>query len=189
MQTKPPQHPISQTARHAPHLLNIHLLHLDIPSIPLRDRHNQHPVLHLRAHAVLVHHRRRRPAAQPHLPLKHAHLPLVQRQRFEELLIAGAIDDARDRQLRLVGVPVDADVLLLGAGEGDVDDVVFIRVKDVCGRGEVLRSAVVLVFVVGLVARGVEVRGEELGDLVQVEVAAQSLPAGEWTSSETTSAA
>lgn len=48
------------------------------------------------------------------------------------------MDDAGDVDVALVGVPVYADVFLLGAGEGEVEDVFALVLEDVEGGGEVV---------------------------------------------------
>lgn len=80
--------------------------------------------------------------------LKHADLALAGAERLEELLVSGAVDDSGNVELALVGVPVDADVLLDGAGERDVQDIGLLRVEGVDGRNE----AVVVLLLAGLLA-------------------------------------
>lgn len=75
-------------------------------------------------------------SAQPDLTLENPNLSLIERQRFQELLIAGAVDDAGDAEFGLVGVPVYADVFFAGAGEGEVDYVGVGGGEDVGCRGE-----------------------------------------------------
>jgi len=72
-----------------------------------------------------------RPAAQADHALESADFALVQRQALQELLVAGAVDDARDVDLGLFGIPVDSHVFLFGPGQADVDHVRVFCVEDV----------------------------------------------------------
>jgi hypothetical protein len=85
--------------------------------------------------------------------LKHANAALGRGHGALEDVVAGAMDDAGDAQDAGLGVPVNADVLLLGAGQGNVQDVGGVGVEDVDGREEAVKTAgVVVVIVVILVA-------------------------------------
>lgn len=75
---------------------------------------------------------------QRDLPLEGADPPLALDEVADKLLVAGAVDDAGDLEEARVGVPVDPDVVLLGAGQGEVQDVGRGRVEEVDLGVEVL---------------------------------------------------
>jgi hypothetical protein len=118
--------------------LNIDLPDFDELAVHLRDGDTKHAILQLGSNALNVHLGRVGSASQPDLPLEGAHLPLVQSQCLQELFIARPVDNACDIKLRLFGVPVDANILFLGAREVDVDDIGVLSVEDISFRLEVI---------------------------------------------------
>lgn len=150
------------------YLLNIHLLNLHILAIQLRDGNDQDAIVHSRRNSIDIHLGRVGATAQTDLALKDAHMALVEREGFQKVLVAGAVDDAREAEFALVGVPVHADVFLFGSREGDVDDVCIFGVEDVGRGGEVFRVGVVIVFVVVVVVAA-ELGGEKFANLAHVK--------------------
>lgn len=84
--------------------------------------------------------------------LEEADAALARGQSGEEGLVARTVDDAGDAEAGRVWVPGDTEVLLAGAGQGDVDDVGRLGVEDVDRGGEG-----------GGVAAVVSARGEGVG--------------------------
>jgi hypothetical protein len=135
-------------------LLNINLLDIHKLAIHLRHSHSQNTILQLRRDALNIHMSRVRAASQPDHPLESANLALVKRQTLEELLVAGSVNHPSDVDLGFLGVPVDSDVFLFGAGQAEVDHVRIVGVEDVGIGGEVFglggQGGVVGVVVVGV---------------------------------------
>lgn len=119
-------------------LLDINLVDLSPLLLGLGHRDDQDAILHLGRDtqtinlvALISSH-----GGQRHSALEHTDLALTGGQGVEEGLVAGTVDNAGDLEEAAVGVPVDTNVLLLGAREGDVDDVRLFGVEDVDGRVE-----------------------------------------------------
>jgi hypothetical protein len=116
-------------------LLDVNLVDLSPLLLGLGDSDDQDTVLHLSRDAQAINlialvgsHRRQR-----HGALKQANLAFAGGKGVEEGLVARAMYDTSNLEKAAVGVPVDANVLLLCAGEGDVDDVRLFGVEDVDG--------------------------------------------------------
>ncbi|CAH0049567.1 unnamed protein product [Clonostachys solani] len=120
-------------------LLNVDLVDLGPLLLDLGDGDDEEAVLHPGgdAHAVDVAVLLAAGGGQGDGALEGADAPLGGGgEGLEEGLVARAVDDAGDGEGGGVRVPVDADVLLLGAGEGGVEDVGGRGVEDVDGGGE-----------------------------------------------------
>lgn len=106
--------------------------------LDLGDCDDQNAILHLGGNGIAVNlipvgaSRGR----QCDVTLKHTNLSLGCGQSAEELLISGTMNDAGNVQDAALAIPVDADVFLLGSGEGYVEDVGPLGTEDVDGWGE-----------------------------------------------------
>lgn len=158
--------------RQASPLLNINLLDLGPALFNLGDSHHEYTILQLGTDTLAVD----LLTLQLDLPLEHTNGTLaLALQCLEELLVADTVDHASDVQGRRLGVPVHADVLLLGAGNGEVEGVGARRREKIERWCESLNIVLRVVVVGGGVASvggfvGVELLAEGLEEGMVVEV-------------------
>lgn len=176
------------TLIHAPWSL---LLDVNLPDLsPLVLLHlgyanNQHAVLHLGRNPIPVNFVLLLvlTGRQLHRPLKLADSPLRGTHSLQESLVPGPVNDTGDAQVAGLRVPVDADVLLLGARYRDVEDVFGVRLEEIQGRPEGIRrvgggaGGLVSPVAEGL-GEGVVVEKIEKGRGVEGEGALVSRPTG-----------
>jgi len=112
-------------------LLNVDLLHLDIILVQLRDLDDQDAVLQFGRDGFGIDLGRVGPGTETNLPLERTDLALVHRKRLEDLLISRPVRDTSNADLRLLRVPIDADILLLGAGQADMNDEAVLGIEDI----------------------------------------------------------
>lgn len=114
-------------------------LHLLLGNLGHND--NQDAMLHPSRNASIVNNNIRVgspsiPRRQRHMTIKDADSTLRRHEGSDEGLVSGPVDDASDAQARPLRIPVEADVGLVGAGEGDVNGKGRGIAEDVDGRSE-----------------------------------------------------